>query len=181
MGAFGRLDALQEGTLVMGRILDLTGQRFSRLVALGNTMLTSSGSFIWQCKCDCGRLKMVSARNLKQGQTQSCGCLQGDLIRKRGAITHGHHTGGPSPTYRSWVAAKSRCFNPNLDHYRYYGGRGITMCQEWVDSFEAFLRDMGPRPEGLTLDRIENDGNYEPENCRWATIQQQNNNQRGRI
>lgn len=102
--------------------------------------------------------------------------------RRKDQTTHGHrgpsHRHSPSPTYRTWLSMKTRCFNANYYHFHLYGGRGITVCQEWKDSFEAFLRDMGERPEGKTLDRIDPDGNYEPGNCRWATPKEQAANTR---
>lgn len=128
------------------------------------------------CLCDCGQETLVYCASLRTGNTKSCGCLRGE--------THGQSNfwkkGGrkESKEYKAWCHAKSRCSNPNYPKFEHYGGRGITMCQEWRDSFLAFFTYMGKCPKGLTLDRIDNEGNYEPGNCQWATRSQQNKNRR---
>jgi hypothetical protein len=154
---------------------DLTGQRFTRLIALKRIGQDRWGSYIWLCKCDCGKQHTVSAGALRCGNSKSCGCLRGE--------SHGHTTDDngklkQTRTYRAWAKAKGRCYNQKDQKYRIYGARGIRMSDEWRASFVAFLRDMGEVPPGLTLDRIKTDGHYEKGNCRWATPLQQANNQR---
>jgi hypothetical protein len=133
---------------------------------------------MWLCQCECGNTVVVNGNALRRGNTRSCGCLQKDeaSLRRR---THGMKG---TPTYRSWVAMKNRCTNPRQDNYGRYGARGIAVCDRWLGEggFDAFLYDMGERPEGTTLDRIDPDGNYEPANCRWATAEEQERNKRPR-
>jgi len=122
------------------------------------------------CQCDCGNNKIIQLRFLKMGNTKSCGCLIKDNGNK-----HGYWG---TRTYKSWDSMKSRCLNPNNKDFNIYGGAGITVCDRWM-KFENFLADMGERPEGTTLDRYPNQkGNYEPNNCRWATITEQNRNRK---
>ena len=129
---------------------------------------------LWDCHCGTRFEAMVS--NVVRRHTRSCGCEQ-HLGMSR--PTHGHFIGDkPSPTYKSWQAMIARCTNPKHPHYKHYGGRGIKICEAWLKSFPAFLADVGERPDGLTLDRKDNEGNYEPGNCRWATVLEQNRNRR---
>lgn len=128
------------------------------------------------CRCDCGKDTVVQTTSLTRGTTQSCGCLARDVARER--RTHGHSRargGRPSHTYKTWQAMRQRCTNPQSAKWDQYGGRGIEVCGRW-QTFENFLADMGERPEGMTLDRIDGDGNYEPRNCRWADAATQSNN-----
>jgi hypothetical protein len=150
--------------------IDLTGQRFGRLVAL-KEIGRANGFVLWLCRCDCGSKTKVLSGNLRSGHSRSCGCMKGHP-------THGHarnytHT----PTFKSWHSMLQRCDNPNRKGYKHWGGRGITVCERWR-KFENFLADMGERPPGLSIDRIDNDRGYFPGNCRWATRSQQNSNQR---
>lgn len=151
---------------------DLTGQRFGRLrvVAFSHHAGTQRKPF-WRCVCDCGAETTVNGQPLRNGLIRSCGCLKRDLSVQR-ATKHGGHG---TRTYRSWKAMRERCHNPSGTHYHHYGGRGITVCEQWKD-FSAFLADMGECPAGLTIDRIDGNGNYEPGNCRWATATQQSRN-----
>lgn len=134
------------------------------------------GQYRWSCMCSCGTPVSVTASALQSGGTRSCGCLREEYYSTHQRHGHGR-AARRSATYRSWDHMIQRCTNPSNDNYRYYGGRGINVCPRWRD-FSMFLADMGERPFGRSLDRIENDGNYEPGNCRWATAKEQQRNQR---
>lgn len=129
------------------------------------------------CKCDCGEEKIIRSASLRRG-AESCGCIRVE----RHPVKHGHsYKGKNSPTYRVWAGMIRRCEAPNAVGYQWYGGRGIKVCDRWRNSFEAFLSDMGERPDGLTLERNDTNGDYEPGNCRWATMQEQTRNKRNNI
>ena len=155
------------------QVNDLAGQRYGRLLVLSYAGTGKDGHPSWRCRCDCGSERVVSRSNLKSGNTQSCGCLRRQQCRERS--THGMEG---TPEYDSYINAKQRCENPHDTSFANYGGRGIRF---EFKSFEEFFAELGPRPKGLTLDRIHNDGNYRPGNVRWATRSQQARNQRPRI
>lgn len=146
---------------------DLSSQRFGRLVAKSETgERTRGGSFLWRCVCDCGAAVTVARNNLISGNTKSCGCLVLDVRRAVGSRPKTHGKSG-TPTHRTWVAMRLRCRSPTVRSYENYGGRGIKVCDRW-QKFENFLADMGERPgPDYSIDRIDPDGNYEPDNCRW--------------
>ena len=129
-------------------------------------------------RCECGKKHIVQITRVRSGRTKSCGCLAREMTVQR-SCTHGQAaTSHQSNTYRSWSSMKCRCLNQKSEQWQWYGGRGIRICERWVNSFEAFFEDMGERPSHATLDRIDSDGNYEPGNCRWATDHQQSRNHR---
>ena len=161
-------------------MLDITNQRFGRLVAQWPAGQTPDRKVIWLCLCDCSRLVTVIGNNLRSGGTVSCGCVQKLIASACCAmkVKHGH-SGKRTPTYFSWQNMRQRCNYPKDVNYIRYGGRGVTVCERW-NTFENFIADMGERPAWRTLDRIDPYGNYEPANCRWATRSEQEANKRGK-
>lgn len=158
----------------------MIGKRFGRLFVLARSAQDGAGRYKWRCRCDCGIERDFRGDVLRRGLTVSCGCFGREQNRIKG-IKHGSCVAGADngdATYVSWKSMKQRCYDAKKQSYRYYGGLGITVCEAWRNSFAAFLADMGPRPEGTTLDRIDPFGNYEPSNCRWADAETQNSNQR---
>lgn len=158
----------------MRQIVDIRGRRFGRVKVLNNAGRSPDGYILWECVCDCGNKKVIVGKYLKNGSTRSCGCL-GAEVRISKATTHGMHK---SSTYASWTGLIQRCYNQKDKNYLNYGGRGITVCRRWLDSFENFLADMGVKPANKTIDRNNNDGNYEKSNCQWATCKEQARNRR---
>lgn len=150
------------------KFIDKTGMKYGRLTVLS---LKNKTPAKWLCKCDCGNETIIYGSHLIENGTKSCGCLNKELTSKR-VKTHGLTK---SKTYQTWRSMKGRCLNPNYNGYKRYGGAGIKVCDSWMD-FNNFLLDMGERPKNSTLDRIDNSGDYEPKNCRWATPKQQASN-----
>lgn len=154
--------------------IDLTGHKYGRLTVIKFIERDKKRRLtLWLCRCECDKEITVPSNSLRTGNTTSCGCFQREIAGKL-SFKHGM---GTSREYASWEAMKQRCLNPNNAGYSDYGGRGITVCERWME-FENFYADMGPRPGKRSLDRENNNGNYEPTNCRWATPKQQVDNRR---
>jgi hypothetical protein len=153
------------------RLTDRLGQRYGRLVVTGRAPNKGGKdtNARWHCECDCGSRSVAYGQDLARGKVKSCGCLNAERIVRHGMAR--------TQAYRAWLQMIQRCENPNTRNYNNYGGRGIAVCDEWHD-YSNFLRDMGAKPAGYTLDRRDNDKGYNKENCRWATTSQQNNNKR---
>ena len=162
-------------------IEDLTGQRFGRLVVVSKTEERIYRHVVWKCLCDCGNECLAPSNSLKTGRKQSCGCL---MVESRGTARITHHMSG-TKLYAAWQGMRKRCFSTYHKNYEDYGGRGITVCEEWNNDFQSFYDYVSQLPhfgeEGYSLDRINNDGNYEPGNVRWATGKEQASNRRKRI
>lgn len=163
------------------KIADLSGKRFGRLTVIRFAGKASYKSFLWTCKCDCGITKNVPSMCLNRTATptRSCGCIKLERARTN-AFKHGWYSHGRNTSeYNCWLAMKDRCGNPKSHAWDYYGGRGILVCEEWKNSFERFMLDMGQKPgPEYSIERKDNSGNYEPKNCIWATRSQQGNNKR---
>lgn len=154
-------------------MVDLYGKKFGRLTIIEPTEKRCGGFIVWKCQCDCGKIAYVSSGNLCSGNTKSCGCLRKEQLPEL-RITHGMSN---SSIYCCWRNMLQRCENPNHVGYKNYGGRGIKVCERW-HTFENFLKDMEECPKGLTIERKNNDGNYNSKNCIWATPKKQANNRR---
>lgn len=161
----------------MPKAIDLTGQSFGRLTAISPIPSLRNRHRGWLCKCDCGVTIKTTVQLLRKGKVKSCGCLRRAIIADAPG-THSHtRDGKASPTYQCWQNMRARCRNHRHPSYERYGGRGITVCDRWA-KFYNFLADMGEKPDGLSIERLDNNGNYTPKNCKWGTIYEQSNNKR---
>lgn len=155
----------------MGKVIDMTGNLYGRLTVVEFAGFANDRQATWRCKCECGNESVVPGGCLRSGHSTSCGCY-GLEVLKTASITHGM---SKTTTFAVWRGMLQRCRNPKNPAYSKYGGRGITVCDQWL-SFERFLSDMGVRPDGKSLDRINNNEGYSPSNCRWASRKTQNSN-----
>lgn len=167
----------------MSNRIDLLGKKFGAWTVTSFGGLNENKQTTWHCVCDCGTQKRVVAQTLREGLTTSCGCLKAEKIASA-RTKHGHSRSSgrvrATRTYEIWCAMKARCDNPNHKSFADYGGRGVKVCKRWEESFENFIEDMGFAPPERSIDRINNDRNYEKANCRWATSAQQASNRRPR-
>lgn len=161
---------LRNGGVIGGRPLDISGQRFGRLVAIKRVGRDANRQSLWLCKCDCGKEVVVRMKSLRRGDTKSCGCIQ----------NREHHENTDNRLYHVWAGMKQRCDNPKHISFKWYGAKGIKVCEEWSRSFLAFKNwanetgyDSSAQRGQFTIDRINPDGDYEPRNCRWVTIEEQ--------
>jgi hypothetical protein len=159
--------------------IDLMGCVFDRLTVVGLAPHRGRNR-MWACLCVCGKTNAVPTTQLRSRRVKSCGCLKDELSAARAKVRNRKHGMKGTPEYAAWHAMLSRCYNPNVKAFHNYGGRGITVCPEWRSDFAAFYRCIGPKPAGADLDRIDNDGNYEPGNVRWTSRAENIRNSRAR-
>lgn len=161
----------------MPPFIDIAGKKFNRLTVVQRTGTSKHGQPIWLCRCDCGADKYVPGQALREGNVKSCGCYNDEVRSAACKARNTTHGMASAPEYHTWINIRQRCHNKSSKGFSKYGARGISVCKRWRDSFDAFYADMGPRPsEKHTIDRINGRKNYQPDNCRWATQREQQNN-----
>lgn len=156
----------------MPKTINMIGQKYNKLTVLSKVETNHNG-YVYECLCDCGNKKVIEGKSIRSGLTKSCGCIRSQYVSTKNKTHEKTNTGA----YKSWRAMKTRCTNLNTPSYKNYGERGITICDRWLN-FENFYEDMGDRPEGKTLERIDNSKGYSRENCKWASKKEQNRNTR---
>jgi len=157
----------------------LIGNKFNRLFVNERVQNNKHGKAMFRCTCECGNIVDVESSRVKNGHTKSCGCLQKERARYAVMAHSTTHGMSGTPTFTSWTSMRNRCYRVKDKEYANYGGRGIVVCDEWRNSFQKFYEDLGERPEGSSLDRIDTDGGYTPQNCKWSTPKEQAQNRRG--
>jgi hypothetical protein len=162
------------------RIKDITGKKFNRLKVLSFAYLKKQRAY-WKFKCDCGTVKIIGSKTVIANKTRSCGCLKKEAITKTGKAINFIHGMSHTSIHAIWATMIQRCYDKNCSNYSRYGERGIKICDRWRYSFINFYKDMGNKPKGKTLGRINNNGNYEKSNCRWENLEEQNNNKRNNV
>ena len=158
----------------MGAFSDLSNKTFGKLRVSHRSDVVRNNKIHWHCICECGTEKIIVGASLKNGMTKSCGCFRQQVTGDK-RRTHGLTN---TKAYSIWCAMKARCSNPKSDHWDYYGGRGIQVCDKWANSFQAFHDDMGACPDNYSIERVDVNGNYSPENCKWIPLSEQHLNKR---